>query len=249
MMNNIDIKENQGKEVPQGTSTEDLAARLSEVEGISEDAATVIAENWKKGVALLILSMFAVVGVKYYKQGLSAKEDKLASYFATAQAAFIDIKEGGDAAEKAKVLMSEQFRAIKDAGINEAYTKLEPIYRAAVGFNEGKYEEAKKELSAFKLNPQASDADALVNELGVLNHAKVLIAEGNKDQAISELRALSSDARFVNIEALLAHANLAETEEEKAALIAQAKKVSESRPEFSSVITQELRNLGYKIEE
>lgn len=250
MTNSKPLDESQGQAA-------DLAERLSEVQGVSEDTAEFIANNWRKLLVLLVVCMLSVVGMRYWRQGQISKKDTVSNYFSTAQDAFSELVSPSaeqDKKDKAKVLLEEQFKAIKDSGDSSAYAKLEGLYQASVAYKQNDFAKAKSTLEAYQLSPSAankdtSDSDALINEIAALNYARILVQEGGLPAAQSRLSELASRARFVNVEAIVLYARLAESAEDKATIVDLAKKVSADHPEFSSVITQELKNLGYKIEE
>lgn len=237
--------------------TADLAERLSEVQGVSEDTAEFIANNWRKLLVLLAVCMLGVVGVRYWKLGQISKNDTVSNYFSTAQDAFSELVSTSTEQEKkdkARVLLEEQFKAIKDSADSSVYGKLEGLYQARLAYEQNDLPKAKSLLETYQLSPsavnkEASDSDVLIDEMAALSYARVLLKEGGLAAAQSKLSELASAARFVNVEAIVLYARLAESEADKTAVSDLAKKASADHQEFSSVITQELKNLGYQIEE
>jgi hypothetical protein len=139
------------------------------------------------------------------------------------------------------------------------YGELVPLYQAAEEIQHGKWDNAKQQLSQYgsekyleQLNPAVSrplTEQVFVSELAALIYLRLLIAEGNTDQAVirAKLSKLVNAGKFVNVEALIMLFRISTGAQERLEAENAAKELASSRPDLAEMLKVELGNQGIGI--
>ena len=145
---------------------------------------------------------------------------------------------------------------------DSSYGRLAKLYEAAQAMRERNFEQTDKILADFNVAKIATtaapvpktgkheDPERFVSELAAMLHARTMLAKdagANMASVRSYLSELATNARFVNVEALILLGRLAESEENKAQVKVLSQKVIESRPELRPTVESELAQLGVSL--
>ena len=243
-----------------------LAHRLAEEEGISEDLAETLVNNWQRIVgALAVVVLFAWL-FREYQAAEDAKRGKASALFARAQASFTELydqqasskdepakKKTDEELEKSRTILQENLEALKKDGEDTAYRELGILYQAAYALHESKPKDALDLLNSFQVNrfltagPQGkqSATKSFVPEYAALLTAKARLASGESAGDVRPLlEGLAKNGTLLNVEAVGIVLHLASTTEEKEAAIKLANDVKASHSEYIDLINRELNAAG-----
>ena len=163
---------------PDNESVEQLAGRLSEVEGISDDTAQFLAENWQRFVALVLIAVLAVWLIGQFRTAVETKAGEASTQFSEIQEKFsaldsdlnisaadsvedsaadseVGDSEGDAAGQVAQKLASNETAVVDTAFILEknysgsTYAELAALYLSRLKLSEKKYAEAREELESL----------------------------------------------------------------------------------------------------
>ena len=161
------------EQLPQDQESPDLAARLHEVEGIDEDIAQIIVQNWRQ-VAVVVVALIAGVWLfNEYRSGVAEREGAIAKEFIEAQELVTKIKEDvtpkaqdqaepapaetpptpEQEAEKQKqiVAMQEKFRSVSQSADGNFYPAAAKLYNAIELLKKDSIAEALELLKSFPI--------------------------------------------------------------------------------------------------
>ena len=198
------------QESPENQSVEELAGRLSEVEGINDDTAQFLAENWQRFVGILVLAVLAVWLIGQFRSAVETKAGEASSKFSEIQGKFsaLDAKVPAAIEETTSEETSseETTEAIQEKASNKtavvdsafvleknysssSYAKFAPLYLAKLKINENKFAEARIELEALgalkalgqAITPAKLNDTILKSELASLLYGKSFLLEADSE--------------------------------------------------------------------
>ena len=245
-------------DAPESSPVDSLADRLGEVEGISEDTAEFLAENWQR---FLGMAMLVIIGLWIFNQfnaAVDKKSGEASAKFSKIQAKNISLLETPQ--EKDAVAIKDTIDVLAKSYSNSPYATLAPLYNARLLISKGEFDQARKQLMAegamkFSKTPEIDD-EVLRNELASLLYAKSYLIEADRVSAGSDsliqtskksLTEIAEKAHIVNSEALIALIRLAKGSKEKDEVLSLTESVLEDNPAVRPIIEQEYNKLGVRL--
>jgi len=127
-----------------------LADRLGEVDGVSEDAAVFMAENWSRFVGLVVLLILLVFGYNEFKASGERKQAQASDGFSRIQQALKEIEntapEDKDQLEKSNRAFEDSIDVLRSKYSDSVYASFASLYSARKLIGENKYDEARATL-------------------------------------------------------------------------------------------------------
>lgn len=253
---------------------QDLADRLREVDGVSDDVAEKLAQNWQRYLGAIVVVVLIVWAVNGYQKGRQKMLDEAAFGFVQAQNAFsalssTDTRRADDSGEEApgEDTQDGSERAFKDTmGLlasnsgSGVYSQLARVYQAAATAKGGKYDEALSQLQSFPVGQYSSVAKTLpaqrisqeqfVNEVAALMGLKIQLLQNpdNVQKVWPALVSLARGSQLVCIEAMITAFRVSDGPEQRGVVISLAQELAETRPAYRDLIQGELRQFGVNLE-
>ena len=223
-------------------TTETFEQKLARSEGVDDDFAKYIGENWQRLLMLVGVMMLGVWVFNEYKSAKSKRIGEASSRFSQIQSTF-----GADNTDKSQKVIKDNIKTLNDTFGGTSYSKLTGLYNGLLLKKEGKYKEAEAELK--KISGQLASGkefslDDLSKEVASIALSRNLLDEGREDEAKKLLAGLVKSSKVVNVEALLILARIGHSDIKKIATELKA-----SRSEFSDIIVRELGNFGISLQD
>ena len=225
-------------------STDDvdaLADQLRAIEGVDDNLATFIAENWQRILGGIALGMLAIWLFGQYRQSEAKRAGEAAFHFAKLQQ---------DASNETsnKAVVDSNLKILDSSYSGNIYQGLGTLYKARAIAAEGKNEEARALLAEFRETTPGSNRDKLLSELASLLDARILLRDQNSSsEGKQALKALSKSASFVTVEALVTLLRISSNDQERSETVSLAEEIISNRPELSDLVTREFSNLGHSL--
>ena len=249
---------NTNPETPK-SNVDDLAARLQGLEGVNEDTAQFIADNWQRLLWALALVLIAVIIFSEFQSASKQKEGE-ASNRLTAMQQIANLNQGTIYPEEDAKKLFEQAKVLEDSFGRSSYAEFANLYEASAHFSQANYDEARKSLQSYSLDTFESikapvtfsspTAKELARELAMLLFIRVSLAEGKEsfEKNRDRLTALSYGSKVVTTEALVTLHRLADTDGDKAHAQTVTAAVLKARPELTGDVEGELSKLGIEVQ-
>lgn len=254
---------------PKGLEGEALAARLSEVEGISDDAAELIANNWQRVVTGMLACLLVVWLIGQFRTSLANKNEEASLRFSSIQTRFSSGLDKVLEDESAKTAIIDSVSSLQNSHSGSVYAGLADLYLARLRLAEGQFEEARGILSSAGANltgttSGAIDKDSLRSELAALLYGKSYFLEADSlvtEEAIADeskrlgliakgrdsLSSSLESASLVGVEIIHTLLLTAETEEEVQVVRDQALAFQDRHPSQAIRVEQVFTQLGEKL--
>lgn len=221
-------------------TTETFEQKLARSEGVDNDFAKYISENWQRLLMIPAVMLLGVWVFNEYKAAKSKRIGEASTRFSQIQNTFA--QEGTD--KSAKVI-KDNIRTLNDTFNGTSYSKLTGLYNGLLLKQQGKHEEAEAELRKISaLSPSANfSLDDLSKEAASLALSRNLLDQGRDAEATKLLEGIVKTSKVVNVEALLILAKIGYADIKKV-----ASELKTSRTEFADMIDRELGNFGITLE-
>lgn len=234
-----------------------LVSHLRSIEGVDDDIAQRIAENWQRMLGFMVVILLGVWLVSNYRAQQVSKSEDASNLFVEAQNAYRTAKAGdaevqGEKSEDGLARVDAKLRMVSESYPDSVYTDLAPLYRGLADSKAGKGERALTELQGFAENFRKSaryfpgsgelSKDRFVNELGAFVFAKTLLATPDRgDDAVALLKELARNSALVAPEAAVTLLRIAEGDGQLTEAVAIARELAEARPELAAILARELK--------
>lgn len=259
----------QGGDRTSTSDQEQLAEHLRSIEGVDEDIAEVLANNWQRVLGALLLVLIGVWLVHEFREAKATRRAAAAERLSAVQQAYgslreqpaaPDEEEAADAAEQAGSetqpeagkLFEENAELLVSTNDGTVYGDFALLYQAARLAREGNHQGARTLLEQFDLDVtegSLKDREVLTAEMASLLYARTLVAEGALEKARDYLESLTRERRLVAVEALLLLARLAENDPQLARAKELAGKLKTRRPELAEDVDRELAAIGISLKD
>ena len=217
--------------------------KLARTEGVDQDFASVLVENWQRVLGAFLAVVLGVWVYGEYKNADEIRVGEASKRFALVQESLDKLKTSKD--EQTVKLIADNITALKNTYDGTSYSDLSVLYEASALYAEGKYDQAEvkfREISQKPIKSKEFDRAELIKELSGLALARVLI-EQEKD-SIPVLENLIKTSKVVNVEALIILARISD-DQNKIKTLANELKVA--KPEFAEQIDREMNSLGVNL--
>lgn len=233
-----------------------LVEQLRSIEGINEDMATTIAENWQKLLGGLVVVLIAVWLYGKFQESHQAKHGSASAQFTEGLASFRVFSNRTEAAASdVQYGFKAKFDALREEFPETVYAKLAAIALAHADLQEGKLEQARQTLAAVRgelkapsegvSSARSTDAEAFVEELGALLDGKAMLAaDATREEGLALLEKLVRGGTFLNVEALAALLAVTHEQGDMDSVLSLAADLAAARPELSELVIEELQNRG-----
>ena len=238
-----------------------LVDHLRSIEGVDEDIAMKIAENWQRLLGVMVIILVAVWLFGSYRQTQASKIEEASNVFVEAQGAYRSLPSKATAGEEESKKISDSLakidanlRLVTESYPDSIYNDLGPIYKA---LGEARAGDKAKAFSALEPFAEAARANGrysaqvgitkkrFVDELGAFVLAKLLIEEPERaEEGIALLTELAKNSAVVAPEAVVSLLRIADTDEQMTTALTTARAVMDSRPELAAVIAREIQSQG-----
>ena len=233
-----EVKVPQPQENPQSTNNvDDLVSHLQQIDGLDNDIAKHIAENWQRLLGLLLVIIVGAWVGKTYQKSQSTKHQKAAEHFQALQSSFSSFDASLEPQEKKTQLeaINANIQALESNHKGSSYKELAEIYQILNTNPSSEKVSIMADESVKKLSSSITE-ESFIAELTLLVSAKKLIAS-DKSSAKNYLSTLSLQGNFAAPSAILTLARIAQTQEEKAEVKELADKLVSRKPESSNFLT------------
>lgn len=234
-------------------SVDDLAQRLQQFEGVSEELAHKVASNWKRFLGLVLCVMLGVWLIGEIKNaGERKRADAALKFSAAAQASRILSHPPTEGAKvdlpSVQRALDDNLKALTDRRTPDFYRSSALVYQASDLLRQGKTQEAQQLLNTIEKPAKSKKLDAVefTAEFAALAAERAKLNADNADlpSIRAELKRLATDSQIANAEALILLARISETPEERAEVMELAMSLKHDRPEFSATLESNLSELG-----
>ena len=264
---NEEQSSNQQPNEPLNTEPEqgsDLADRLKEVEGVSDDAAIFLAENWPRFLGFVALLILAVFGYNQFQSSTEGKRAQASDGFNRIQQSLKEIENNPEGSEETLQSSTRAFEdsldVLKSKYPNSAYAKFAPLYAAKKLMAENKQSEARQLLQNFVGSRFSSNGvsqvstqtpeDIAIELAGLVEAKSWLVGESpNVEEARKRLEGVAKGSDMVAGEALVALARIASSPEEKTNLKTVANQVLDRSPQLREQVQAVFTLEGISLEE
>ena len=244
----------------QDTEQQKIIDRVQAITGLSEKNAAAMVRNWQKLVGVVVIILLGVLIFSEFRSVREKKQMEAAYRFSEVQKLYASILSSSSESEQEKEALSKKRDALRDmlrvlaeSYSGTVYGKLSSLYIGIADYTGNELASAGDPLKSFFDKPAPLGAELgeeiFLSELASLLSNRVLLS-GNEEQfkqAKVALLELSKNASFINTEALLILARLAESQEEKASILKAAQDLRAARPEFGEQLVRELQAYGFDL--
>jgi len=243
-----------------------LADRLGEVDGVSEDAAVFMAENWSRFVGFVVLLILLVFGYNEFRASGERKQAQASDGFSRIQQALKEIEntapENKGQLEKSNRAFDDSIDVLKNKYSGSVYAEFAPLYSAKKLIGEQKYAEAREALKqamgkrfatgvvAAVTSGTTTKPESIAQELAALIEAKSWLLGEKPDlkMARERLAVVAKNGELISGEALVTLAKISINSAEKEELKTLANEVLKSRPQLREQVESAFTLEGIDLE-